>query len=85
MKTIKATKLREVLSSKGIDEGFIDRLFHRIKRARTNDKLKQIEKDIERSKQRVKDITSDQEKLLIQTYGSKDKIPQGMKQAFGIK
>jgi|TARA_B100000900_G_scaffold232117_1_gene197154 hypothetical protein len=85
MKTIKATKLREVLSSKGVDEGFIDRIFHRIQKAKTDTKLKQIEKDIERSKQKVKDITSAQEKLLIQQYGSKDKIPQVMKKQFGIE
>ena len=74
MKTIKATKLREVLSSKGVDEGFIDRIFHRIEKAKTDNKLKQIEKDIERSKQKVKDMSSEQEKILIQTYGSLDKI-----------
>jgi|TARA_A200000159_G_scaffold143385_1_gene147540 hypothetical protein len=85
MKTIKATKLREVLSSKGVDEGFIDRIFHRIEKAKTDNKLKQIEKDIERSKQKVKDMSSEQEKILIQTYGSLDKVPPGMKQTFGIK
>ena len=52
MKTIKATKLREVLSSKGVDEGFIDRIFHRIQKAKTERKLKQIEKDIEQSLKR---------------------------------
>jgi hypothetical protein len=85
MKTIKATKLREVLSSKGVDEGFIDRIFHRIEKAKTDNKLKQIEKDIERSKQKVKDMSSEQEKILIQTYGSLYKVPPGMKQTFGIK
>ena len=85
MKTIKATKLREVLSSKGVDEGFIDRIFHRIQKAKTDSKLKQIEKDIEASKQKVKDMSKEQEKILIQTYGSLDKVPPGMKQTFGIK
>ena len=76
MKTIKKTKLREVLSSKGVDEGFIDRIFHRIQnKAKTDDKLKQIEKDIEASKQKVKDMSKEQEKILIQTYGSLDKVP----------
>ena len=65
MKTIKATKLREVLSSKGVDEGFIDRIFHRIQKAKTDSKLKQIEKDIEASKQKVKDMSKEQEKILI--------------------
>ena len=85
MKTIKATKLKEVLSSKGVDEGFIDRIFHRIEKAKTDNKLKQIEKDIERTKQKVKDMSSEQEKILIQTYGSLDKVRPGMKQTFGIK
>ena len=85
MKTIKANQLRETLTSKGVDEGFIDRIFHRLKKAKTNDRLKQIEKEIEQSKQKVKDLTSDQEKILIKKYGSKDKIPPGMKYTFGIK
>lgn len=85
MKTIKAAKLKEVLSSKGVDEGFIDRIFKRIKKAKTDDRLKQIEKDIEASKQKVKDMSKEQEKILIQTYGSLDKVPPGMKQTFGIK
>ena len=85
MKTIKATKLREVLSSKGVDEGFIDRIFHRIEKAKTDNKLKQIEKDIEASKQKVKGLNSEIEKKLIKRYGYLDKVPPGMKQTFGIK
>ena len=50
MKTIKATKLREVLSSKGVDEGFIDRIFKRIQKAKTElvnlNRLKRILKKL---------------------------------------
>tara|TARA_Y100000361_G_C11018558_1_gene268270 strand:+ start:52 stop:258 length:207 start_codon:yes stop_codon:yes gene_type:complete len=48
MKTIKASKLREVLSSKGVDEGFIDRIFHRVKMARQKDDLKGLKKDLDK-------------------------------------
>ena len=49
MKTIKATKLREVLSSKGVDEGFIDRIFNRLQKAKTElnlNRLKRILKNL---------------------------------------
>ena len=69
----------------GLFDSWNEKKKRNTKIAKTAKKLRQIEKDIERSKQRVKEITSEQEKLLIQTYGSKDKIPPGMKQKFGIK
>ena len=47
MKTIKASKLREVLSSKGVSEGFIDRLLSRLKIATTNQKMKSVEKKLD--------------------------------------
>ena len=47
MKTIKASKLREVLSSKGVNEGFIDRLLSRLKIATTNQKMKSVEKKLD--------------------------------------
>ena len=85
MKTIKAAKLKEVLSSKGVDEGFIDRIFKRIKKAKTDDRLKQIEKDIESSKQKVVQIDKEQKDLLIKTYGSLDKVPDFMLKKFKVK
>ena len=85
MKTIKATKLKEVLSSKGVDEGFIDRIFHRIEKAKTDNKLKQIEKDIEASKQKVVQIDKEQKDLLIKAYGSLDKVPDSMLKKFKVK
>ena len=69
----------------GLFDSWNEKKKRNTKIAKTAKKLRQIEKDIERSKQRVKEITSEQEKLLIQTYGSKDKIPQVMKKKFGIK
>lgn len=53
--------------------------------AKNAKKLRQIEKEIEESKEKVKDMSSEQEKILIQTYGSLYKVPPGMKQTFGIK
>jgi cell division protein FtsB len=50
-----------------------------------NKKMAQIQQEIAESKQKVKDMSSEQEKILIQTYGSLDKVPTGMKQTFGIK
>jgi cell division protein FtsB len=50
-----------------------------------NKKMAQIQQEIANSKQKVKDMSSEQEKILIQTYGSLDKVPPGMKQTFGIK
>lgn len=47
MKTIKTSKLREVLSSKGVNEGFIDRLLTRLKIATTNQKAKSVEKKLD--------------------------------------
>ena len=75
MKTIKANKLREVLSSKGIDEGFIDRIFKRLSMAKNQSQLKQVEKDLERAKGEKAELMSNLEKLLIKKYGSYDKIP----------
>jgi hypothetical protein len=48
MKTIKATKLREVLSSKGVDEGFIDRIFHRIEKLKPTTNLNKLKKTLKR-------------------------------------
>ena len=47
MKTIKASKLREVLSSKGVNEGFIDRLLSRLKIATTDQKMKSVERKLD--------------------------------------
>ena len=47
MKTIKASKLREVLSSKGVKEGFIDRLLSRLKIATTDQKMKSVERKLD--------------------------------------
>ena len=47
MKTIKASKLREVLSSKGVSEGFIDRLLSRLKISNTDQRMKSVEKKLD--------------------------------------
>ena len=50
-----------------------------------NKRMAQIQQEIAESKEKVKAMSSEQEELLIQTYGSLDKVPPGMKQTFGIK
>tara|TARA_Y100000361_G_scaffold109021_1_gene98950 strand:+ start:52 stop:306 length:255 start_codon:yes stop_codon:yes gene_type:complete len=75
MKTIKATKLKEVLSSKGVHEGFIDRIFKRINMAKTDSQKKKLEKDLENDKAKLKNVQSDLLKMYIKKYGSEDKIP----------
>jgi hypothetical protein len=48
MKTIKKSELTELLKSKGLDEGFVDRIFHRVKIAKKKSDLKDLEKDLEK-------------------------------------
>lgn len=48
MKTIKKSQLTELLKNKGLDEGFIDRIFHRVKTAKKKSELKDLERDLSR-------------------------------------
>ena len=48
MKTIKKSQLTELLKDKGLDEGFIDRIFHRVKKAKKKSELKDLERDLSR-------------------------------------
>ena len=50
-----------------------------------NERMAQIQQEIAESKEKVVQIEKEQKELLIQTYGSLDKVPPGMKQTFGIK
>tara|TARA_Y100001954_G_C15451242_1_gene426399 strand:- start:230 stop:541 length:312 start_codon:yes stop_codon:yes gene_type:complete len=61
MKTIKRTKLREVLSSKGLDEGFIDRIFKRLQVAKSKSDLSKMEKDLEAKRSKLKQLRNDPE------------------------
>tara|TARA_B100001564_G_scaffold95249_1_gene77740 strand:- start:521 stop:832 length:312 start_codon:yes stop_codon:yes gene_type:complete len=73
MKTIKRTKLREVLSSKGLDEGFIDRIFKRLQVAKSNADLAKVEKDLEAKKIKLKQLRNDPEyKKMKSKYNLKD-------------
>lgn len=85
MKNIKKSELTELLKSKGLAEGFIDRIFNRLQKSKTDSQLKQIEKEIEKSKEKVKKIDSEQKQLLIKTYGSLDKVPDFMLKKFSVK
>lgn len=48
MKTIKASKLKEVLTSKGVSEGFVDRLLKRAKLAKSKGKLKDLDNRLDK-------------------------------------
>ena len=84
MKTIKATKLREVLSSKGLDEGFIDRIFKRLQVSKSNTELEKIGKEIEDSKIKIQKLRNDPEyKKMKKKYNLQD-VP-GIDTDFGKK
>jgi len=76
MKTIKKSKLVEVFKSKGLEEGFIDRIFHRVKMAKNKDALKQVEKDIKKNRQDKEETKERLRKLFIKTYGSLENTPK---------
>jgi len=76
MKTIKKSKLVEVFKSKGLGEGFIDRIFHRVKMAKNKDALKQVEKDIKKNRQDKEETKERLRKLFIKTYGSLENTPK---------
>jgi hypothetical protein len=48
MKTLKKSQLTEFLKSKGLDEGFIDRIFNRVKIAKKKSDLKDLERDLQK-------------------------------------
>ncbi len=75
MRTIKAGKLKEVLTSRGLDEGFIDRIFKRLQKSKTDSQLKAIDKEISKSKEDKEKYQNKLEKMLVQKYGTYDKIP----------
>ena len=73
MKTIKRTKLREVLSSKGLDEGFIDRIFKRLRVAKSKSDLSKMEKDLEAKRSKLKQLRNDPEyKQMKKKYNLQD-------------
>jgi len=48
MKTIKASKLKEVLTSKGVNEGFVDRLLKRAKLEKSKGKIKDLDNRLDK-------------------------------------
>jgi hypothetical protein len=48
MKSIKKSKLTELLKSKGLDEGLIDRIFNRVKMAKKKSELKDLERELKK-------------------------------------
>jgi hypothetical protein len=48
MKSIKKSELTELLKSKGLSEGFIDRIFNRVKVAKKKSELKDLQRELEK-------------------------------------
>tara|TARA_B110000858_G_C17588810_1_gene374721 strand:+ start:35 stop:304 length:270 start_codon:yes stop_codon:yes gene_type:complete len=89
MAKITKTKLREVLTTKGLSEGFLGKFFDKLAK---DAKSKEIAKAIEKSKKIQAAAQLDIDKLqtkieaeFIQIYGSLDKVPTGFKKQFNIK
>jgi hypothetical protein len=76
MNTIKKSQLTELLKENGLDEGFIDRIFHRVKMAKNKDAINQVEKDIQKNRQDKEETKERLRKLFIKTYGSLEKTPK---------
>lgn len=73
MKTIKANQLRETLTSKGVDEGFIDRIFKRLEKSKSDAQLKAIDKEIEDKKLKLQQLKDNPEyKKMKKKYNLKD-------------
>ena len=62
----------------GLFDSWNEKKKRKDKIAKNANKLRQIEKEIEESKQKVVQIDKEQKDLLIKTYGSLDKVPDFM-------
>ena len=62
----------------GLFDSWNEKKKRKDKIAKKANKLRQIEKEIEESKQKVVQIDKEQKDLLIKTYGSLDKVPDFM-------
>jgi len=66
MKTIKTSKLKEVLTLKGVNEGFVDRLLKRAKLAKSKGKLKDLDNRLDK-------LENDEDyKKLVKKYDLED-------------
>ena len=72
MASIKKSKLRETLTNKGIDEGFIDNLINTIHQRKMDKKSKELENKLKKTRD---DLRND----FIQFYGSYNAIPDSVK------
>ena len=69
----------------GLFDSWNEKKKRKDKIAKNANKLRQIEKEIEESKQKVVQIDKEQKDLLIKTYGSLDKVPDFMLKKFKVK
>lgn len=72
MATIKASKLKEVFTKRGVNEGFIDALVNIISKRKADKKSKELTNKLKKTK-------SDLRQDFIDFYGGYDKIPDSVK------
>lgn len=72
MNTIKTSKLREVLTSRGVNESFIDALVNIISKRKADKKSKELTDKLKKTQSNLKQD-------FIDFYGSYDKIPDSVK------
>ena len=72
MAKIKISKLKEVLTSKGVSEGFFDSLINVVRQRKSDNKAKDLESKLKKTRDGVRDE-------FIKFYGSYDAIPDSVK------
>lgn len=72
MASIKKSKLREALKSKGVNEGFIDSLINAIHQRKMDKKSKELENKLKKTRDGLRDE-------FIKFYGSYNAIPDSVK------
>ena len=72
MATIKASKLKELLTKRGVNEGFIDAIVNIISKRKADKKSKELTSKLKKTKN---DLRQD----FIDFYGGYDKIPDSVK------
>lgn len=88
MATIKKSKLREVLTNKGLSEGFLGKFFDRLNKDLASKalakKIEKNEKDKAELQKQYDAKTKEIEAILVKKYGSVNKIPAIMKKKFKL-
>jgi uncharacterized protein YnzC (UPF0291/DUF896 family) len=72
MATIKASKLKEIFTTQGVNEGFIDALINVISKRKADKKSKELTDKLKKTKNSLRQD-------FIDFYGGYDKIPDSVK------